>query len=138
MPRTSASPAVQSVLKEKAAQRRHAGKSALDRGLEDTFPASDPVSATHTAVSAGRTDAVKTDRTTAGAGGETVRDEIRALRKEVSRLSEAVSNLASGNGRAARSEAASIFDGIDHQVREHPLASIGLVTAVAFLLGVTR
>lgn len=47
------SPAVRSIKKERARQRTGEGKSQLDEGLEDTFPASDPVAATDTTV-AGR------------------------------------------------------------------------------------
>ena len=42
------SPAVKSLLAEQADQSA-ANKTRLEKGLEDTFPASDPVSATHTA-----------------------------------------------------------------------------------------
>lgn len=42
------SPAVQSLRQEKAEQRRSGDKSDLEEGLEETFPASDPVSASST------------------------------------------------------------------------------------------
>ena len=50
----SPSPAVESLKQE---QRERDPKSRLDEGLEDTFPASDPVSVTATSVPAGRADA---------------------------------------------------------------------------------
>ncbi|MGY5794907.1 hypothetical protein ACXHXM_32545 len=56
MPDPKKSPAVQSMLKEQARQRKTARKGDLDKGLENTFPASDPVSATTTSIPAGRTD----------------------------------------------------------------------------------
>ncbi len=46
----SKSPAVQSMLNEQAKQRESAREGHLDKGLEDTFPASDPVSATTTSI----------------------------------------------------------------------------------------
>jgi hypothetical protein len=45
-PETSPSPAAESYLREQRAMI--SGSRDLDEGLEDTFPASDPVSATHT------------------------------------------------------------------------------------------
>lgn len=69
------SPAVQSMRKEQAQQRRRARKGELEAGLEDTFPASDPVSVTHTAIPAGRTDVDNAERVSAApdpyAGGTT-------------------------------------------------------------------
>lgn len=38
------SPAVRSLQREQAAQKRPSKEKQLDRGLEDSFPASDPVS----------------------------------------------------------------------------------------------
>ena len=51
------SPAVESMRREQAEQRSKSAQGQLDRGLEDSFPASDPVSTTSTAVPSGRTDA---------------------------------------------------------------------------------
>jgi hypothetical protein len=48
------SPAVKSLLAEQADQSA-ADKTRLEEGLEDTFPASDPVSATHTATASAPT-----------------------------------------------------------------------------------
>ena len=48
----SSSPAVQAYELEKARQRQEEDKGDLDKGLEDTFPASDPVSHTITSVPA--------------------------------------------------------------------------------------
>ncbi|TCP90831.1 hypothetical protein C8J31_101676 [Rhizobium sp. PP-CC-2G-626] len=51
------SSAVQSVQQEKASGE---DKDALEEGLEDTFPASDPVSVTETAIPGGRSSSSKT------------------------------------------------------------------------------
>lgn len=50
--------AVQSVRQEKSA--REGTGDALEEGLEDTFPASDPVSVTETAIPSGRSPSSKT------------------------------------------------------------------------------
>ena len=51
------SPAVQSLRQEKAEQRKAGRKSELQEGLEDTFPASDPVSASSTTTATPSSDA---------------------------------------------------------------------------------
>lgn len=56
------SPAVESIKQEQAEQRKEAARSPLDKGLEDTFPASDPVSTISTSIPSGRTDADEADR----------------------------------------------------------------------------
>lgn len=52
MPEQNQSPAVQSLRKEQKQQRSRPANE-LDKALEDTFPASDPASLTHTAVAGG-------------------------------------------------------------------------------------
>ncbi|TDK31373.1 hypothetical protein E2F50_20800 [Rhizobium deserti] len=49
----SISPAVESMKLEQARQRKKADKGDLDKGLKDTFPASDPVSMTITSIPSG-------------------------------------------------------------------------------------
>jgi len=61
------SPAVQAYELEKARQRERQEAGDLDKGLEDTFPASDPVSHTITSVPTGRTDPKEAERVRADA-----------------------------------------------------------------------
>jgi hypothetical protein len=56
------SPAVESVNKERAQQRSNTAKSELEQGLEDTFPASDPVSIISTSILTGRADTKGADQ----------------------------------------------------------------------------
>ncbi|TIX90674.1 hypothetical protein [Rhizobium sp. P44RR-XXIV] len=56
------SPAVESMKQEQAEQRRKTAKGSLEKGLEDTFPASDPVSTTSPGIPSGRADADEADR----------------------------------------------------------------------------
>ncbi|NRP21842.1 hypothetical protein LPJGGPFB_05101 [Ensifer adhaerens] len=56
------SPAVQSLRKERAEQDSKKQKGKLEKGLEDTFPASDPVSVTISSVPSGRTDAAEAEK----------------------------------------------------------------------------
>jgi hypothetical protein len=102
------SPAVKSMRKAQAEQRSQGAKGVLNESLEDTFPASDPVSMTSTAISSGRTDTDAADRVrrepdptgldeesplvdealaaTAERGGRRVgREEIDALKAETGR-----------------------------------------------------
>ncbi|MBO9097741.1 hypothetical protein J5287_00975 [Rhizobium sp. K1/93] len=56
------SPAAQSLKQEQADQRTTAAKGELDTGLEDSFPASDPVSMTTSSISGGRTDVEEAEK----------------------------------------------------------------------------
>lgn len=53
---TKITPAAVSLKQEQADQRKRAEKGELDTGLEDSFPASDPVAMTSSSISTGRTD----------------------------------------------------------------------------------
>ncbi|WP_072381161.1 hypothetical protein [Rhizobium tibeticum] len=150
------SPAVESMKREQARQLRKAKKGELDKGLEDTFPASDPVSITRTSIPAGRTDQEEAQRVKAQPneseeplveealesrsrqasdfGGA----EVRALRSEAARLSESVSELASGSVRLAKAQGKSFLTDLEERVKESPLTAVAIVAAIAFVLGATR
>ncbi|MFJ6322188.1 MULTISPECIES: hypothetical protein [unclassified Rhizobium] len=162
MPKPKDSPAVKSMKIEQAAQRERALKGDLDIGLEDTFPASDPVSATHTAVPAGRTDADEADRVRhkpetdeefplveealrstgegrrsadrADAGGA----RPRALRRDADRMAGMATEVASSATSLARSEVRSFVQDVEDTIRERPIATVAIVAALAFFLGATR
>jgi hypothetical protein len=62
MKKTDTSPAVKSLRKEQEAQRRDDKMSAeekLERGLKDSFPASDPVAVASPTIKSGEPDKVK-------------------------------------------------------------------------------
>jgi hypothetical protein len=155
------SPAVQSLKIERATQRVRAKKGELDKGLEDTFPASDPVSVTRTSIPAGRADADEAERVRQspemepaplvdqalgsvrnradnGSVDPLIREQIEALRSEVTRLSESASQIASGSARLAKAEAQSYLNDLKERIRSQPLTVMGMVAAVAFVLGASR
>ena len=159
------SPAVQSLRKEQAEQRRQAQKGRLDEGIDETFPASDPVSATHTSIPAGRADTEEVDRMrrqpdltqldeefplvdqAPHSTGETDgssdginadHQEMRALRKEAGRIAESASELASGTARVAKAEARSFVRDIEDHIRKQPLTAVAIVAGIAFVFGATR
>ena len=159
------SPAVQSMRKEQAEQRKQVRKGDLDKGIEDTFPASDPVSATHTSIPAGRTDTeaaarVKrepdptkldeepplvdqalrsTGQTARSSKGFNVdREEMRALQKEAGQIAESASELASGTARLAKAEARSFVRDLEDRIRRQPLTAAAIVASIAFVFGATR
>ncbi|MBW9118124.1 hypothetical protein JNB88_31410 [Rhizobium cauense] len=152
MPDPNQSPAVQSLKKEEADQRRRA-KSELDKGLQDTFPASDPISITSTAVSAGRADASEAERVQDGedqyplvnealrsvenSRGAPSSDRV-ALAREAARLSERASEVASGAVHLAKGEARSVWKDVEDKIRERPLTAVGVVATIAFFWGATR
>lgn len=162
MPDPKNSPAVQSMEIEQAEQRERAVKSGLDTRLEESFPASDPVSATHSAVPAGRTDADEADRvrqqptesedefplvdqalrsTGEGRHSERVtdtRDALGALRRDVDRMAGTATEVASGATSLAKFEASTFVKSVEDKIRERPLAAVAVVAALAFVFGATR
>ncbi|MBB4437527.1 MULTISPECIES: hypothetical protein [Rhizobium] len=159
------SPAVQSMQKEQAEQRKLARKGELDKAIEDTFPASDPVSATHTSIPAGRSDVEAAERVkrepdptrldeefplvdqALRSSGETARssegshvdrEEMRALQKEAGRMAESASELASGTARLAKAEARTFVHDLEDRIRRQPLTAAAIVAGIAFVFGATR
>jgi len=146
------SPAVQSMRKEQAQQRRRARKGELEAGLEDTFPASDPVSVTHTAIPAGRTDvesagrvnaspdpyAVGDDRSEAHDKREIVRNNVRALRHDAVKVKDSLSEAAAGSVDVVRERTRGVLEDIENTIRERPITAMAVVAAVAFVFGATR
>jgi ElaB/YqjD/DUF883 family membrane-anchored ribosome-binding protein len=145
---TNKSPAVQSLNEEKARQR-NTDPDTLDQGLEATFPASDPVSATQTSVAsaidaeyAGERDEYplveEALQSTGELGGANHKGHVHSLRRDASRLSEQASEVASGAVAVGKAEAKSVIQSIEDIVRERPLSAVGIVAAVAWIWGATR
>ncbi len=107
------SPAVQAYEDEKARQRDRKTDDDLNRGLEDTFPASDPISMTRTSVPAGRIDTGEAERVNAN-------------------TDTAVPTY------FAASHADTVLGSIRTIIRNQPLMAMGIVAAVGYLWGVTR
>jgi ElaB/YqjD/DUF883 family membrane-anchored ribosome-binding protein len=159
----SKSPAVESYKQEQAAQRRRAGKSELQKGLEDTFPASDPISVTRSTIPSGRTDPGEAERTQQQPDESAVtaaqefplvdqalraqqeqksrpvtREELEALKSEVGRVTESARQLASNTVRVAKLEAKSLAGDLEERIKERPLLAVGIVAAIAYVWGATR
>jgi hypothetical protein len=109
------SPAVVSMEREQASQRASGARGDLDTGLEDSFPASDPVSMISTGIPAGRTNTDEATRVHAN-------DDAY------------VADIAS----AAGSEGTTFFAEIGKAIRDNPLTAVGVVAAIAFVWGATR
>ncbi|MBB4478727.1 ElaB/YqjD/DUF883 family membrane-anchored ribosome-binding protein [Rhizobium etli] len=155
MPNPNESPAVQSMKKEQAEQRKQARRGELDKAIEDTFPASDPVSATHTSIPVGRSDVEAAERVKREPDPTALdqdyplvdqalrptgydREELRALQKEAGRMAESASELASGTARLAKAEAKSFVQDIEDRIRRQPLTAAAIVAGIAFVYGATR
>ncbi|MDM9649112.1 hypothetical protein [Rhizobium sp. S163] len=161
MPDPKKSPAVRSMLDEQA-KREGAREDELDKSLEDTFPASDPVSATTTSIPAGRVDPDQAGRTAGDRmGGDNnyplvdaalsptgersnefdpraPRDGLDALRRDASRVSDSVSEITEGGVDLVKSEVRGIRSDVETRIRERPLTAVGIVAALAYLWGATR
>lgn len=155
MPNPNESPAVQSMRKEQAEQRKQARRGELDKAIEDTFPASDPVSITHTSIPAGRSDVEAAERVKREPDPTALdqeyplveqvlrpsgrdHEELRALQKEAGRIAESASELASGTARLAKAEAKSFVEDLEDRIRRQPLAAAAIVAGIAFVFGATR
>ncbi|MBA9035165.1 hypothetical protein [Rhizobium leguminosarum] len=156
------SPAVQSMRKEQAEQRKQTRKGELDKAIEDTFPASDPVSATHTSIPAGRSDVEAAERVKrepdptkledefplvdqalrstgeAARSSDIDREKMRAFQKEAGRMAESASDLASGTARLAKAEARTFVHDLEDRIRRQPLTAVAIVAGIAFVFGATR
>lgn len=156
------SPAVQSMRKEQAEQRKQTRKGELDKAIEDTFPASDPVSATHTSIPAGRSDVEAAERVKrepdptkledefplvdqalrstgeAARSSDIDREKMCGLQKEAGRMAESASDLASGTARLAKAEARTFVHDLEDRIRRQPLTAVAIVAGIAFVFGATR
>lgn len=115
MPDNEKSPAVISMEAEQARQRSREAKGDLDRGLEDTFPASDPVSMVSTGVPSGRTDL-----------------------DEAARVHGNADAYPAESNAATAADAKTLLSDVRKLVRESPLSAVGFVAAIAFVWGATR
>lgn len=142
------SPAVQSLRKEQAAVKRGSANDDLQNAIEDTFPASDPLSITQTAVPSGRTDvdAAKQLENSADViksnvglrDYETTRKELRDLSEDVAKLSDALRSIGTSSARLAKAEVRDQIETIEDTIRAQPVLWLSLAAAAGFLWGATR
>lgn len=159
---TSDSPAVKAFEQEQAAQRQHRRDAALDEGLKDTFPASDPVSATITSTPTGTiapsstnsgegaeslsaTDAPRVDQALRAVrerddplGSVAPRVEMRALQAEVAQLREVAADIGAASLRVAIRQSGDAAESVRERIREKPIAAIGIAALVGFVWGAWR
>ncbi|MEF0942656.1 hypothetical protein [Rhizobium sp. BR 362] len=123
---------------EQAAQRRKANKGELEVGLENTFPASDPVSVTRSDIPSGRTDT----------------DEAQRVKRQPDPSSNADAPLVGDKGGSAQggfmsregsqregfsqsqSTAGTMLANFRERVRERPLLAVGVAALAAYAYAV--
>jgi len=155
------SPAVQSVKAEQKRQRTAASSSSLDKGLEATFPASDPVSATVTSIPAVRgestgagpsgraadlaedrdyplVDEALQSRSPVGPGVLDAGEEVRALRRDVARLRGSLLEVAEGGVGLVTAEAKSAARDVEKRIRQRPFTALGIAAFLGYLWGLNR
>ncbi|NEI73218.1 hypothetical protein GR212_27055 [Rhizobium lusitanum] len=162
MPKQKNSRAVQSFLNEREEQREQAPESELDKGLRDTFPASDPVSATHTTASSMSISSEEAKKGEAHHHVDTFEDKLPiATPGEVLKNVKLLNKNAAKNGTPAlygaatqilRSDPAATSRGgtsslsdeggllseIKQRIRERPIAIMVTAIAIGFAWGMTR
>lgn len=151
------SPAVESPKEERARQAPTSNPEELDKALEATFPASDPVSVSHTSVSSGRANTDAAEKVAKGldAGSEVsaplvdqaldatgegrhARGEGAAYRREAERLGQTVSDFATGSTEVAKSRVMGVARQVEDYAKAKPLKAAAVVASIAFLFGLTR
>jgi ElaB/YqjD/DUF883 family membrane-anchored ribosome-binding protein len=161
MPEQNNSPAVQSMREEQKQQRATASADTLDAGLEATFPASDPVSATITSIPTGSAETITRDAAEGAADLAEDRDypllddalqnrppvrseilngseEVRALRRDVARLRENLLEVVEGGVDLVKAEARSSVRDVEDRIRARPLAAVGIAAMLGYVWGLTR
>ncbi|WP_027685007.1 hypothetical protein [Rhizobium leguminosarum] len=124
------SPAVQSMRKEQAEQRKQTRKGELDKAIEDTFPASDPVSATHTSIPAGRSDVEAAERVKREPDPTKLDEEFPLVDQALRSTGE--------TARLAKAEARTFVHDLEDRIRRQPLTAVAIVAGIAFVFGATR
>lgn len=128
-------------------------EAALDQGLKETFPASDPVSVTTTAIPAGtasppplttRTEPL-VDQALASTGNREFalpsldpERELQALRSEIASLKASITEVGASSVRLARAHADDALETTRARIRARPTAAVAIAGAVGFLWGMTR
>jgi hypothetical protein len=153
----SKSPAVEAFIQEQTRQSNERG-SDLEIGLKDTFPASDPVSATITSIPTGTAPAPSQDAIDAldaplvdkalaamreperidGFPLTSSQEELEALKAEVARLRESAAEIGSATVRVAKAQASDFVVDIREHIRRKPLPTVGIAAVIGFLWGMTR
>jgi hypothetical protein len=143
------SPAVASLKDEQTYQQEH--KEELDQGLEDTFPASDPVAMTSssTAGGAGETygevpaekvdDALAAVRSRTPGGSDVLAlEELQAMKAEISRMTRSAGEIRTASGRIAKTGATTVRKDVERRIRSRPLAAVGLAALAGYVWGTVR
>jgi ElaB/YqjD/DUF883 family membrane-anchored ribosome-binding protein len=66
------------------------------------------------------------------------RDGVRALKRDVDRLGDTASEIASGATTLAQSQVRGFVQDVEARIRERPIAAVAIVAALAFVFGATR
>ncbi|NTH49313.1 hypothetical protein G6K98_32290 [Agrobacterium rhizogenes] len=157
------SPAVQSIRKEQKEQRNRVRRGDLDTGLQDSFPASDPVSATHSAVPIGRADTEAADRVKRQPNFDAFSEDLSlgddalpsasediqsaqgsnykkmpVIRQETSRTTDSTSEDLASPIHAPEMDARSVVRDIKAAIRARPLSAVAVAAAIAYVFGATR
>ena len=120
----SVSPAVKS-LRDEQAQQSATPQTRLEEGLEETFPASDPVSITSTVTAGGATT---------GSTGHL--EELRTLWDDLANLRQRTGAVAAGAGDLVCEEMAALDRSARRIIDDKPFTALAAVAAASFVLGV--
>ncbi|MDI7865108.1 hypothetical protein MRS76_24655 [Rhizobiaceae bacterium n13] len=143
----SDSPAVESLNLENARQSKTPDKDELETGLEDTLPASDPVSLTiPTAERSGdgatpveeALSAVNARSDTQNERSIDTRREMVAMRSELVRMRGEIAKTGTTSIRVASAGVSDITENFRRVVRRQPLVAFGIASVIGFVWGRSR
>lgn len=152
--------AVEALEQEQARQRARPETSELDGGIEATFPASDPMSSTTTAIPTGAAGFARSNTATdieddreaplvdqalasvaeqpSGEASLLPSQELEALRAEVAHLRESVIEIGSASVRITRAKAEDVMEDARARIVARPMAAVGAAALIGYLWGRTR
>lgn len=81
-------------------------------------------------------EATRADRV--GGADVLATQELNALKAEVARIRESVSEVTSASGRLTRTGAIAIRDDIEERVRARPIAAVAIAALIGYVWGATR
>ncbi len=66
---------------------------------------------------------------------ETLKKDFRSLKSDVSALSSAIKELVADETRAAKVKLKKAEKQVEHEIEEHPMASVGIAMGIGFIIG---
>lgn len=67
---------------------------------------------------------------------QTLKNDFQSLKTDMGELSSAIKDLMSDEARVAKVKAKKAQKKVEHEVEEHPMASVGVAMGLGFIIGI--